>query len=241
MRPGTGRSSLRQGSSRGLQSGDGALKSNIDEASLAGGSKAMEVDLSEVNLDVAGESNGMEDARVGGVAEASVAACTSVVDNNGSEEGTANVVDAIEGLLRQTSKVKGGDAVEVMEVHKDLISPEAATLSRRTREETHTHATFKKPKAYPCKMEGDLKSPNLVPNQEDSLRFDESQLDSQTVAYDEDHSERQNLMERVRTRSSSVSLASNNSVGGRLTDKSAAAWKGDQKLGRLFKAAEANK
>lgn len=120
---------------------------------------------------------------------------------------------------RQTSKVKSGDAVEVMEVHKDLISPEAATLSRRTREETHTHATFKKPKAYPSKMEGESKSPNLVPNQEDSLRFHESQLDSQTVACDEDHSERQNLMERFRTRSSSVSLASNNSVGSRCLER----------------------
>lgn len=232
LRPTTGRPSLQPGSSRGMESGDGARKSNTTETSLAGGLKALDLDPSEADVDVAGESNDVRGA------DSSVAPCNSIMDNNGSEEGTANVVDAIEGLLRQTSKVKD---VEVMEAHKDLISPDAATLSRRTREETHTHANFKKPKLYPSKVEGESKSPNVAPNQEDSLRFDESQLDSQTVAYDEDHSERQNLMERVRTRSSSVSLASNNSVGARLTDKSAAAWKGDQKLGRLFKAAEANK
>lgn len=240
----TGRSSLRP-STKAMQSGGGSHKpTNIGLA--GGGSKALEVDPSEAGLetdDVAGESNVMENVRVLGAVDSS-AACNSIMDN-GSEEGTANVVDAIEGLLRQTSKVKGGDMVEVTEVHKDLISPEAATLSRRTREETHTHADFKKPKLHPTtrssKAEGDSKSPNLAPNQEDSLRFDESQLDSQMVAYDEDHSERQNLMERVRTRSSSIALSSNNSVGARQTDKPTASWKGDQKLGRLFKAAEANK
>jgi len=238
LRPATGRSSLQPSSSRGMQNG---VKPSMGENSLAaGGSKALELDPSEAALDVAGEPNGLDDVRV---VDGS-AGCNSIMDN--SDEGTANVVDAIEGLLRQTSKVKGGDTVEVMEVHKDLISPETATLNRRTREETHTHADFKKPKLYPStrssnKVDGDSKSPNLAPNQEDSLRFDESQLDSQTVAYDEDHSERQNLMERVRSRSSSVALSSNNSMGLRLTDKSAGAWKGDQKLGRLFKAAEANK
>jgi topoisomerase (DNA) II binding protein 1 len=248
LRPATGRSSLRA-STRSMQSGDGSLKPNTGERSVAGSSKAQEplpiapeLDSSEAdheNAAVAGESNSVE---IAGAVDSNV-----MDNNNNSDEGTANVVDAIEGLLRQTSKVKGGELVEVLEVRKDLISPEAATLGRRTREETHTHSdNFKKPKLYPStrssKVDGDSKSPPApAPHHEDSLRFDESQLDSQMVAYDEDHSERQNLMERVRTRSSSIALSSNNSVGARQTDKSAAAWKGDQKLGRLFKAAEANK
>lgn len=62
----------------------------------------------------------------------------------------------------------------------------------------------------------------------------------QVVAYDEDHSERQRIMEKVRTRSSTIALASSNS-GSQLKSSDSAAWKGDQKLGRLFKAAEANK
>lgn len=249
MRPATGRSSLRP-STRSMQSGDGSRKPNMGERSVAGSSKVLEVSVApelhtteaeHENEAVPGEPNGMDDVEVAGALD------SSILDNNvSSEEGTANVVDAIEGLLRQTSKVKGGHLVEVLEVHKDLISPEASTLSRRTREETHSHAdSFKKPKLYPTtrssKVGGDSNSPTAVPNPEDSLRFDESQLDSQMVAYDEDHSERQNLMERVRTRSSSITLSSTNSVGTRQTDKSAAAWKGDQKLGRLFKAAEANK
>jgi hypothetical protein len=62
----------------------------------------------------------------------------------------------------------------------------------------------------------------------------------QVVAYDEDHSERQRIMEKVRTRSSTIALASSNS-GSQPKSSDSAAWKGDQKLGRLFKAAEANK
>ncbi|KAG0589273.1 hypothetical protein KC19_1G008800 [Ceratodon purpureus] len=248
LRPATGRSSLRP-STRSMQNGDGSVRPNTGERSVAGSSKAQELpvapelDTSEADHEdeaIVGGSNGVVNVEIAGAVD------NSIMDNNGSDDGTANVVDAIEGLLRQTSKVKGVDLVEVMEVHKVLISPETSTLSRRTREETHTHTdSFKKPKLYPntrsSKVEGDSKSPTLALNEEDGLRFDESQLDSQMVAYDEDHSERQNLMERVRTRTSSMSLASNNSTGARQTDKSAAAWKGDQKLGRLFKAAEANK
>lgn len=62
----------------------------------------------------------------------------------------------------------------------------------------------------------------------------------QMVAYDEDHSERQRIMERVRQRSSTMSLSGSSGVLPK-TDKSAASWNGDQKLGRLFQAAEANK
>ena len=244
LRPATGRSSL-QPSTMPMQSGDGSLKPNIGKRGVAEGSKAQELAL-ELGTTEADHENDAVAEPNGIVNEEVVGALNSIMENSGSDERTANVVDAIEGLLRQTSKVKGGDLVENMEVHKDLISPEAATLGWRSREETHTHVeNFKKPKLYPTtrssKVEGDSKSPTPVPNQEDSLRFDESQLDSQMVAYDEDHSERQNLMERVRTKSSGISLSSSSSLSARQSDKSTAAWKGDQKLGRLFKAAEANK
>ncbi|XP_024371130.1 uncharacterized protein [Physcomitrium patens] len=247
LKPVTSRPAL-QPSTRSVVSGNNF---NNGEASVAGTSKpldlASELDTPEpcreTGIDV--RPMGIDNMQAFGVADSSAGGRSIMDHNNSEDQGTGNVVDAIEGLLRQTSKVQGDDLVEVMEVHKDLISSDAASLSRRAREESsHIHSDFKKPKLYPArsiKADGVSKSPKPTTNQDDSLRFDESQLDSQMVAYDEDHSERQNLMERVRTRSSSMALSSNNSVGARVTDKSAGAWKGDQKLGRLFRAAEANK
>ncbi|CAK9204717.1 unnamed protein product [Sphagnum troendelagicum] len=175
-----------------------------------------------------------------------VSAVDTTLPQKGSGEGgisPPNVVDAIEGLLRQTSKAKGDTSLENMVVTPDHHSPEPVTLTRRGWDDSHAHADFKKPKLYATrsnKVEGEPKSPNLTVNPDSQLKFDESQIDSQVVAYDEDHSERQRIMEKVRTRSSTIALASSNS-GSQLKSSDSAAWKGDQKLGRLFKAAEANK
>ncbi|CAM6030796.1 unnamed protein product [Sphagnum balticum] len=175
-----------------------------------------------------------------------VSAVDTTLPQKGSGEGgisPPNVVDAIEGLLRQTSKAKGDTSLENMVVTPDHHSPEPVTLTRRGWDDSHAHADFKKPKLYATrsnKVEGEPKSPNLTVNPDSQLKFDESQIDSQVVAYDEDHSERQRIMEKVRTRSSTIALASSNS-GSQPKSSDSAAWKGDQKLGRLFKAAEANK
>ncbi|CAK9864658.1 unnamed protein product [Sphagnum jensenii] len=159
-----------------------------------------------------------------------VSAVDTTLPQKGSGEGgisPPNVVDAIEGLLRQTSKVS------IMIYNRFLVDMNPTLHAQPDADFLHVGSRSNK-------VEGEPKSPNLTVNPDSQLKFDESQIDSQVVAYDEDHSERQRIMEKVRTRSSTIALASSNS-GSQLKSSDSAAWKGDQKLGRLFKAAEANK
>ncbi|CAM6034721.1 unnamed protein product [Sphagnum compactum] len=160
-----------------------------------------------------------------------VSAVDTTLPQKGSGEGgisPPNVVDAIEGLLRQTSKLLSSLLPKSVFICCRHSVPQAGIQ----RVVLSTHLSNK--------VEGEPKSPNLTVNPDSQLKFDESQIDSQVVAYDEDHSERQRIMEKVRTRSSTIALASSNS-GSQPKSSDSAAWKGDQKLGRLFKAAEANK
>ncbi|KAI5057154.1 hypothetical protein GOP47_0027169 [Adiantum capillus-veneris] len=148
---------------------------------------------------------------------------------NGKEtHHSSDVAAAIEGLLAQTSKLKGQTGLEGFSIDQE-ISPEHTTI-KRTREEPR----YKRPKHHATSSEKMTHSTVLKSPPRDTPAFEESQMESQVVGYDEDHTGKQLIIERVRTRSMSSTRDS-----GRLVSK-AASWKNDG-LGRLFKVAEDNK
>ncbi|KAH7331041.1 hypothetical protein KP509_20G013000 [Ceratopteris richardii] len=140
----------------------------------------------------------------------------------------SDVAAAIEGLLAQTIKVKNNVKSDSFGLDQE-VSPDHATL-KRTREESD----YKRLKLQEMSTERTSHSTSTRSSM-DLPVFDESQMESQMIAYDEDHSGKQLIIERVRTRSMSTSET-------RRTDENLAkpaSWRNG--LGRLFKVAEANK
>ncbi|MCO5604802.1 hypothetical protein L7F22_058974 [Adiantum nelumboides] len=152
-----------------------------------------------------------------------------VVNANGKENHpSSDVAAAIEGLLAQTSKLKGQSGFEGFSIDQE-ISPEHTTI-KRTREEPR----YKRAKHQAMSTEEMMHSTSVKSPLRDSSMFDESQMESQIVGYDEDHTGKQLIIERVRTRSMSTTRDSPKLAG------KAASWRNDG-LGRLFKVAEDNK
>ncbi|CAM6126136.1 unnamed protein product [Calypogeia fissa] len=157
---------------------------------------------------------------------------------NEEHESSRDVAAAIEGLLAQTSNVQREDASKSPERDRDPLSHDMIKLGRRNGAKILERASFKRPKqlsnrSIDCSGEEPMQS---GPTAEESYEnFEESQMDSQVVAYDEDHSEKQKIMERVRTRSLSTPSGPGVNV-----ERKEPLWK-TVKLNRLLKAADANK
>lgn len=139
---------------------------------------------------------------------------------------SSDVAAAIEGILAQTSKVKGSHASQNVGFDQEL-SPKPTAI-RRNREES-----FKRPKLQ--SRENERTSEEKVSHSpiQDTSNFDESQIESQVIGYDEDHTGKHLIMERVRTRSMLTTDRNR-------APRKSTAWKNDG-LGRLFRVAEANK
>ncbi|KAG6554667.1 hypothetical protein Mapa_003685 [Marchantia paleacea] len=154
------------------------------------------------------------------------------------EESGPDVAAAIEGLLAQSSKAQTSDISRSPD--QALRSP-ATTLSRHRDEHPRSHSHFKRPKLLPNRFAefDEEELPQATTSGEDGYeKFQESQIESQVVAYDEDFSGKQRIMERVRTRSMSTTPPVRS--GCDITDSDKNMWKGAS-LSRLFKAAAANK
>ncbi|KAJ7299162.1 hypothetical protein O6H91_Y168400 [Diphasiastrum complanatum] len=165
---------------------------------------------------------------------------TKLSDESGHQ--VSDVAAAIEDLLAQTSKVKVKDASTTLEVSEDLLCSDSTAISRRNIEEPLNHSKFKRPKPWGQRSIEVEEEPKVLSNsspQDVYDRFQDSQLDSQVVGYDEDHSGRLKIMERVRTRSMSVNSPGISGGLARKNDR-ITTWKNNG-FGRLFKAAEANK
>ncbi|KAL3696336.1 hypothetical protein R1sor_010412 [Riccia sorocarpa] len=161
------------------------------------------------------------------------------------EETGPDVAAVIEGLLAQSNKVKSNEDSRSPDDRavKQLQSPESTSLNRRRDEHPRPHANFKRPKLPSIRPlefdEEELPLSAVSASREDGQeKFQESQLDSQVVGYDEDFSGRRLIMERVRTRSMSTTppLRSDRDAG----ENEKGSWK-VATLSRLFRAAAANK
>ncbi|KAL2642951.1 hypothetical protein R1flu_010538 [Riccia fluitans] len=155
------------------------------------------------------------------------------------EETGPDVAAVIEGLLAQSNKVQ---STEESRSPDDRIL-RSTSLNRRRDEHPHPPPNFKRPKLPPIRPlefdEEELPLSAVTTSCEDGYaKFQESQLESQVVGYDEDFSGRRLIMERVRTRSVSTTppLGSDRDMG----ENEMASWK-VATLSRLFKAAAANK
>ncbi|CAM6102548.1 unnamed protein product [Calypogeia fissa] len=154
------------------------------------------------------------------------------------DESDRDVAAAIEGLLAQTSKIQSEDASRSPEVDRDLLSHDVVRPVRRNGGEMREQASFKRPKHVTDRSidSGGEQPVQSAPSVEDYCEnFAESQMDSEVVAYDEDYSGKQKIIERVRTRS----MSTRSSSGANMQPKEMS-WKAVE-LKRLLRAADANK
>ncbi|OAE33724.1 hypothetical protein AXG93_601s1120 [Marchantia polymorpha subsp. ruderalis] len=141
------------------------------------------------------------------------------------EESGPDVAAAIEGLLAQSSKACHSS------IEMNTLVPTPISNGRNFCQAGAFYTRF-------AEFDEEELPQSTTSGEDGHEKFQESQIESQVVAYDEDFSAKQRIMERVRTRSMSTTPPVRS--GSDITDNDKNKWKGAS-LSRLFKAAAANK